>query len=63
MKNIYIMPITRVAEIESDALIATSPRIAGGPSAAQKRITDDDIDAFEMDVKEQNTGSAWDNEW
>lgn len=63
MKKIYKAPVMRVAEIETEALIAQSPRIQGGPGMGDGSITDGNMDGFSMDAKGDITSSnAWDDE-
>lgn len=60
MKKTYIAPCQKIADIEMDALIATSPSIDGGPEASATSITDENMSEFSMDSKRE---SVWDNLW
>ena len=60
MKKTYIAPCEKIADIELDALIATSPSIDGGPRVSQQSITDDNMDGYSMDTKRQN---LWEGLW
>ena len=60
MKKNYIIPSLRVAPLDMAGIIATSPSIAGGPTASPTSITEENMALFQMDAKQQD---LWDNEW
>lgn len=59
MRKIYNAPVMRVAEIDTEALIAQSPTMNGIKTASEE-ITDDNMSGFSMDSKRE---SLWDNLW